>query len=151
MASLGIRQSPRGDSDNPIFGPSGRQERLNCWLKKRRQNVVSHFLMVALSNSPSKAICASAKSSSERIRDGANCKGRSRAVRMDRRCLQSFALYCHFVGWNQFRADRGVDDVEQCGFAVSSSRRLAIHATRCFTSVLGTLALTPYIDMWSPL
>ena len=36
-------------------------------------------------------------------------------------------------------------------FAVSSSRRLAIHATRCFTSVLGTLALTPYIDMWSPL
>ena len=39
-----------------------------------------------------------------------------------------------FVGWNQFRADRGVDDVEQC-----------------FTSVLGTLALTPYIDIWSPL
>ena len=36
-ASLGIRQSPRGDRDTvPIFGPSGRQFRLNCWEKKRR-------------------------------------------------------------------------------------------------------------------
>ncbi len=36
-ASLGIRQSPRGDRDTvPIFGPSGRQFRLNCWVKKRR-------------------------------------------------------------------------------------------------------------------
>ena len=30
-ASLGIRQSPLGESDTvPIFGPSGRQDRLNC-------------------------------------------------------------------------------------------------------------------------
>ena len=36
-ASLGIRRSPRGDTAaEPTFGPSGRQERLNCWLKKRR-------------------------------------------------------------------------------------------------------------------
>lgn len=49
-ASLGIRQSPRGERlMEPTFGPSGRQERLNCWLKNRRQNVVSHFLMVSLS------------------------------------------------------------------------------------------------------
>ncbi len=35
-ASLGIRQSPRGDRDTePIFGPSGIQERLNCCAKKR--------------------------------------------------------------------------------------------------------------------
>ena len=49
QASLGIRQSPRGESDTlPTLGPSGRQERLNCCEKKRRQNVVSHFLMVSL-------------------------------------------------------------------------------------------------------
>ena len=31
-ASDGIRQSPRGESVTvPTFGPSGRQERLNCW------------------------------------------------------------------------------------------------------------------------
>ena len=37
QASLGMRQSPRGDSVTlPTFGPSGRQLRLNCWTKKRR-------------------------------------------------------------------------------------------------------------------
>ena len=36
-ASLGIRQSPRGDRvTEPTLGPSGRQERLNCWEKNRR-------------------------------------------------------------------------------------------------------------------
>jgi len=35
-ASDGIRQSPRGESATlPTFTPSGRQERLNCWAKKR--------------------------------------------------------------------------------------------------------------------
>ncbi|MNP82856.1 hypothetical protein D3C76_1816280 [compost metagenome] len=35
-ASLGIRQSPRGERLTvPTFGPSGKQERLNCWEKKR--------------------------------------------------------------------------------------------------------------------
>lgn len=33
-ASLGMRQSPRGERlIEPTFGPSGRAERLNCWLK----------------------------------------------------------------------------------------------------------------------
>ena len=37
QASLGILQSPRGERvTEPTFGPSGRQERLNCWAKKRR-------------------------------------------------------------------------------------------------------------------
>ena len=37
QASLGIRQSPRGDSvTEPTLGPSGRQLRLNCWAKNRR-------------------------------------------------------------------------------------------------------------------
>ena len=37
QASLGIRQSPRGESvTEPTFGPSGRQLRLNCCAKKRR-------------------------------------------------------------------------------------------------------------------
>ena len=36
-ASLGMRQSPRGESDTlPTRGPSGMQERLNCCEKKRR-------------------------------------------------------------------------------------------------------------------
>ena len=43
-ASDGIRQSPRGDSETvPTFGPSGRHERLNCCVKKRRTKVTSHF------------------------------------------------------------------------------------------------------------
>lgn len=37
VASLGILQSPRGERLQGLtFGPSGRQERLNCWLKNRR-------------------------------------------------------------------------------------------------------------------
>ena len=34
QASDGMRRSPLGDSATlPTFGPSGRQERLNCWEK----------------------------------------------------------------------------------------------------------------------
>lgn len=40
MASVGIRQSPRGDRLTlPTLGPSGRQLRLNCWEKNRQKNV----------------------------------------------------------------------------------------------------------------
>ena len=43
-ASLGILQSPLGDSATvPTFGPSGSQERLNCWMKNRLQNVYYHL------------------------------------------------------------------------------------------------------------
>ena len=36
-ASVGIRQSPLGlNETEPTLTPSGRQLRLNCWLKKRR-------------------------------------------------------------------------------------------------------------------
>lgn len=50
LASLGILQSPRGLIEIlPTLGPSGKQERLNCWLKKRRKKVESHFLMVSSS------------------------------------------------------------------------------------------------------
>lgn len=42
VASLGIRQSPRGlRLTLPTFGPSGRHERLNCWAKKRRRKTFS--------------------------------------------------------------------------------------------------------------
>ena len=42
LASLGMRQSPRGDRlTEPTFGPSGRHERLNCCEKNRRTNVAS--------------------------------------------------------------------------------------------------------------
>ena len=51
-ASLGARQSPRGDSDppDPTFGELGMQDRLN-WLiwKKRKRNSRSQRLMVAKS------------------------------------------------------------------------------------------------------
>ena len=41
-ASEGILQSPRGErATEPTFGPSGRQERLNCWAKKRRRKTSS--------------------------------------------------------------------------------------------------------------
>src|ERR1019366_3127685 len=41
-ASLGIRQSPRGDRlIEPTFGPSGRHERLNWFAKNRCKNSLS--------------------------------------------------------------------------------------------------------------
>ena len=37
LASLGMRQSPRGlKVTEPTLTPSGRQLRLNCWVKNRR-------------------------------------------------------------------------------------------------------------------
>ena len=48
--SEGILQSPLGESDtDPTLGPSGMQERLNCWEKKRFMKFPSHFLSVASS------------------------------------------------------------------------------------------------------
>ena len=42
VASLGMRQSPRGlRLTLPTLGPSGRHERLNCCVKKRRINTLS--------------------------------------------------------------------------------------------------------------
>jgi hypothetical protein len=58
-ASEGIDQPPRGDRLKPhTHGPSGMQERLNCWLKKRRQNVVSQCLIVVPSYTPAKTSIA---------------------------------------------------------------------------------------------
>ena len=71
-ASLGIRQSPRGLSDTlPTLGPSGKHERLNCWLKKRRQKVCNHFLIVSSSYTPLKVRMAK-----KYILEGANPKRR---------------------------------------------------------------------------
>ena len=59
QASLGIRRSPLGDTATvPTFGPSGRQERLNCCAKNRRIKVLSHFRMISSSYSPAKACFA---------------------------------------------------------------------------------------------
>ena len=50
QASDGISQSPRGERPTePTLGPSGIQERLNCWLKKRRTKILSHLRMVSSS------------------------------------------------------------------------------------------------------
>lgn len=55
-ASDGIRQSPRGESVTvPTFGPSGRQERLNCCAKNLRRKVRSQCSITSLPYSPSKA------------------------------------------------------------------------------------------------
>lgn len=41
-ASEGILQSLRGERlTEPTFGPSGMQERLNCWEKKRLKKIFS--------------------------------------------------------------------------------------------------------------
>lgn len=59
QASDGIRQSPLGERETePTLGQSGRQERLNCWAKKRLMNVFNHLRMVASSYMPSKALRA---------------------------------------------------------------------------------------------
>ena len=55
-ASGGIRQSPRGEGETlPTRGPSGRQERLYCWVKKRRRKVTSHFFISSSVKRPAKA------------------------------------------------------------------------------------------------
>ena len=44
LASLGILKSPLGDTaTEPTFGPSGRQERLNCCAKNLQVNVLNHL------------------------------------------------------------------------------------------------------------
>lgn len=59
-ASLGIFQSPLGEKDTePTLGPSGSALLLNCWVKKRRIKVFSHFSITAFSNCPTKAAFAS--------------------------------------------------------------------------------------------
>lgn len=48
QASLGIRRSPLGDTaTDPTFGPSGRQERLNCCAKNLQVNVLNHLYITA--------------------------------------------------------------------------------------------------------
>lgn len=50
LRSVGILQSPRGESaTEPTFGPSGRQERLNCWRTNLRINTLSQRSIVASS------------------------------------------------------------------------------------------------------
>ena len=62
-ASDGIRQSPRGESVTvPTFGPSGRQERLNCWAKNRRKNVSIQRSSVSRVYTPANAYIAAASS-----------------------------------------------------------------------------------------
>lgn len=62
QASDGISQAPLGERlTEPIAGPSGRQERLNCWLKNLLMNVLSHLRMVSSSYTFAKAFCARKK------------------------------------------------------------------------------------------
>ena len=47
-ASEGIENEPRGERETFVTrGPSGTQERLNCEIKKRRINVLSHLSIVS--------------------------------------------------------------------------------------------------------
>ena len=49
-ASEGIIKPPLGERPTvPTAGPSGRQERLNCWVRKRFKNVPRHFSIKASS------------------------------------------------------------------------------------------------------
>ena len=53
IASEGMRQSPRGERlAEPTLGPSGTQDRLNCWEKKRVTNTRSQRRIVAVGNPP---------------------------------------------------------------------------------------------------
>ena len=46
-ASEAMHQPPRGERlTSQTFGPSGMQERLNCWLKNLLMKVFNHFFMV---------------------------------------------------------------------------------------------------------
>jgi hypothetical protein len=48
-----MRQSALGERLTMlIFGPSGRQERLNCWLKNLQKNFLSHFRISASTYAP---------------------------------------------------------------------------------------------------
>jgi len=52
-------QSPLGERlIVPTFGPSGRHDLLNCWLKKRFTNTFNHFFIVSSVYLPSKAFFA---------------------------------------------------------------------------------------------
>ena len=61
--SEGILQSPRGERETePTLGPSGMQERLNCWVKNLLRKVSSQWRSVSSSYLPAKALPARKRS-----------------------------------------------------------------------------------------
>ncbi len=152
-ASDGIRQSPRGERLMlPTLGPSGIHERLNCWLKKRRQNVFSQCFIVSLSYTPANALHAS-------IYILRGWKPWRIMLYMKKSCSlygpTRSSVFCLISPWEEAGISSGLMGVsitsQRASCRAGSSVLSANHCTRCFTSVLGTEALTPYMDIWSPL
>ena len=146
-----MRQSPRGDRDTePTLGLSGRQERLNCWVKKRRMNVLSHFTMVSRSYLPLKAFPARNSSFSGEY------PKRKKLYR--KKSCSSYgptrsSVFCEILPFLSAGSSSGLTGVSimSSNMSLASGRESATQRTRCRTSVLGMPAFTPYIDMWSPL
>ena len=62
IQSLGIRQSPRGDSaTEPTFGPSGITDRLNCCVANRFKNTANHRSITPSYSVPANACFAKNK------------------------------------------------------------------------------------------
>lgn len=116
QASLGIRQSPLGERlTDPTLGPSGKQDRLNCWAKNRRKNVVSHFFMALRSYCvPKGFLCQEV--------DFLGLAAMTQKVVKEEvmQFIRPYKIFGFlfdvtlFVSRNQFRTDGSIDDVEQC-------------------------------------
>ena len=96
-ASLGIRQSPRGDRlTEPTFGPSGRHDRLNWLAKNRVRNTRSqlpHLVRRVRAGRTSRAPRGTG-SSPAAPRSAGSGTGRSRAARRGRSSPRSTARSC---------------------------------------------------------
>ena len=155
QASLGIRRSPLGDRATvPTFGPSGRQDRLNCWAKNRRTEMSaatsgSLAVLILAVEGPLRQPMDFVRSIPETqhiIQD------KNHEVRMGPPDLLSSVQISPSSGGSS----SGLTGVSSTSYSTTSavlypSASSAAYFTRCRTSVFGTDALTPYMDIWSPL
>ena len=139
-ASLGIRQSPRGlRLQLPTLGPSGRQERLNCWEEENGgKTLFSHFFY--------HFVCIlSGKSILGQIEYLGRAETETQGIIQEKvmQCVRADQVFCLladvaiFVCRYQFGANRSVHDIQQGGLDGSSIILSATHLTKCFTNVLG--------------
>ena len=115
-ASDGIRQSPRGESVTvPTFGPSGRQERLNCCVEEaahRRSSATSGWSR--RHTRPPKRTCAQhGRSCAADSRSAAYSTGRSRAAHRGRPDPRSSGLISPSFGGSSSGRYRGIEHILQ--------------------------------------
>ena len=153
-ASLGIRQSPRGERlTEPTLGPSGAHRALVLLVEEARHEHAQPARAGRRRRSgprrrgrPGTASCAGPRPAA------AGRRGRSRAARRARRRPPSAGRWRPSAsGRQQLRGDRRVQHaLQHRALGLGRLGGPATQPTSWRTSVLGTPAFTWYIEIWSP-